>query len=93
MSETKPNAPIWLKVFVGFHLICITLWALPNPSQGVQEGKIQPTKVEQFLVWNFDNPKQFGPLRTYLFTSGFCQYWYMFFPNPATMDLCFYAEV
>jgi hypothetical protein len=93
MTNTRPNAPIWLKVLVFLHVVSITLWALPNPREGILQGNIQPTKVESFLLWNYDHPKQFGPMRGYLFAVGFWQYWDMFCPNPATTDLWFDAVV
>lgn len=38
--EKKRNAPLWVKIFVPFHLLAITVWALPYaPSQFV------PTKT------------------------------------------------
>ena len=40
MSTKRPakNAPLWIKLFVGFHLVCITMWSLPYPKKPYMNG-------------------------------------------------------
>jgi hypothetical protein len=87
------NAPVWLKVVVAIHLVCITIWALPNPPQGVSAGTDKPVGSQYLLLWNQKHLKSFQPVPLYLFTTGTWQYWDMFSPNPASIDIWVDAEV
>ncbi|AIE83404.1 hypothetical protein OP10G_0036 [Fimbriimonas ginsengisoli Gsoil 348] len=89
----KPNAPWYIKAFVVFHLFCITVWATPAPQEAVRTGKAKPLGSDYLLVWNDRYLKTIQPLRTYLFVSGFWQYWDMFAPNPAQIDFWVDSEV
>ena len=91
-DTNRPNAPIWLKILVFWHVICITVWALPNPSNEILEGKVAAPGTDKILLWNYQN-KMRDPLRQYLYLTGFWQYWDMFCPDPASVDIWFDAEV
>lgn len=92
-ARTERNAPIWVKLFVAFHLVAITVWALPDPPKETLEGKRKAFGTENILVWNRENAKAFQPIPLYLLTTGFWQYWDMFSPNPAQIDIWCDAQV
>lgn len=88
----------WIKAFVAFHIVAITIWAVPDPP-------------EQFLnnpsSWHVDTSSlaagsrslnyglrlfssmylKSSIVRLYLLPTGFWQYWDMFAPNPADTDV------
>lgn len=100
------NAPLWVKIFVPLHIIAITSWSLPNapdvyrndPSKlqiktGSAKEAVQTTAEylrNGFLLANEHYVKA-SPLQHYLLVTGFWQYWDMFSPNPASVDL--YATI
>ncbi len=91
MRSPEPNEPqrkvkIWVKLFVLFHLICITIWALPNPPKSISERRVAPAGTQWIPYLNQTYLKSFPPLTAYLFVTGFWQYWDMFAPNPAQTD-------
>lgn len=96
MTESTPepskNAPWYIKVFVALHLLCITIWSLPNPPEGVANGA-KPVGSDYILLYNQRYLKSFKPISSYLFVSGFWQYWDMFSPNPASTDIWVDAEI
>ena len=79
--------------FVVFHVLAITLYALPKPSDQVLENKIEPRGSDALLMYNQKVIKDSAPLYGYLFPSGFWQYWDMFAPDPAQTDIWCDAEV
>lgn len=87
MSRPSRNAPIWVKLFVAFHLIAILIWALPYAPAPVRNGAVSPIGSDYILLANERYAKQFPLVRTYLATTGFWQYWDMFSPNPADTDV------
>jgi hypothetical protein len=89
-EHRTPRVHWGVKAFVAFHLFCITVWAIPNAPAEIIQGKRKPWGTERFLVWNGASLKTFGPLKAYLFGTGFWQYWDMFSPNPAQTD--FYGD-
>lgn len=98
MSETpsetpKKNAPWYIKAFVVLHLLCVTVWALPNPPEGIANGAAKPVGSDYILLYNQKYLKSFQPIPAYLFVTGFWQYWDMFAPNPASTDIWVDAEV
>jgi hypothetical protein len=92
-EKAKPNAPTWVKVLVGLHVMAVTIWALPDPRPDAISGKRAPIGTEWILYWNHQHLKQFQPVRTYTGVTGFWQYWDMFSPNPAQEDIWVDAEV
>lgn len=92
-ATRERNAPLWIKLFVAFHLVAITAWALPMPNEAQLKGEVQPGGSEWLLYYNYTEVKQFGPIRAYLFATGFWQYWDMFSPNPAGIDVYCDAEI
>lgn len=75
---------------------------IPVATGGPEEKTEIPkgTPVEQFssalLVWNRDilrYPSLSNPLTWYVESSGVWQYWDMFAPNPASVDIWFDAQV
>jgi hypothetical protein len=89
----QKNAPWYVKALVVLHIVCITVWALPNPSEGILKGTAEPVKTDWLLVWNHKYLKSFQPLVGYLFITGSWQYWDMFSPNPSQIDIWADAEV
>lgn len=100
-DPAERNAPRWIKAFVAFHLIAITIWALPNPPQEFLNGtrpigirtdsvksfgqSLASTLTDGLLTWNSKYGKP-SFLRFYTMSTGFWQYWDMFAPNPANTD-------
>ncbi|MDX2064295.1 MAG: hypothetical protein SFX74_00990 [Fimbriimonadaceae bacterium] len=68
-----------------FHVFCITAWALPNRAE-LMSPDARPVGTDALLVENGRHVKNQDWLRTYLFVTGFWQYWDMFSPNPAQRD-------
>lgn len=78
---------------VVFHVLIITIYALPKPSPPVVEGRAEPHGSDIFLKWN-DAVLKTNPVVTgYTYTTGTWQYWDMFAPNPAQTDIWCDAEV
>ena len=69
-----------------FHLIAITVWALPNPPSAVAEGKVSPAGTQWVPYYNKKYLKDFPPFAVYLAVTGFWQYWDMFAPDPTQTD-------
>jgi hypothetical protein len=89
----KKNAPWYVKAFVALHIFCVTVWALPNPPEGIASGAANPVGSDYILIYNQKYLKNFKPIPAYLFITGTWQYWDMFAPNPASMDIWVDAEV
>lgn len=108
VKKNPRNAPLWIKIFVIFHLICITMWSLPDPKEPYRLGTVKlgikgdnpqaiiqsfsETVTEGSLYWNWRYLKS-SPLMYYPGVTGFWQYWDMFSPNPASVDLYLEADV
>ena len=75
-----------VKVFVAFHLLAITVWAIPNPPHPIPNGTVPARGSDHILVWKNDVPKQNPVLRGYLLSTGTWQYWDMFAPDPSQTD-------
>lgn len=92
-----------VQVWVFFHLVMILSWSLPNTPVRLREEyeakkagqKVEPrpaiSKVRDFpnyiLLYNDVVMKEESPTKYYLFSTGFWQYWNMFSPNPANVDV------
>ncbi len=81
MKKVSP----WVKGFVLFHLVAITSWTLPNAAPPVAAGRMPAQGLDPFLLWNSRNLKD-SPIRLYLFSTGFWQFWDMFAPTPIRTD-------
>lgn len=97
---TEANAPVTLPkvhpavvVIVLFHVMAITIYALPKPSDQVLENKVAPRGSDAILAFNHRVLKQTLPVYGYLLPTGFWQYWDMFAPDPAQTDFWCDAEV
>lgn len=91
MSSQPQKVSPWVKAFVIFHLLAVTIWALPNPGPAIQEGRDKSRGVDKVREWNWRGFKlTSNPFRHYVLSTGFWQYWDMFAPNPAATD--FYGE-
>lgn len=84
--EPSRNAPRWLKLLVGFHVVAITSWSLPKSSQGVLHAMVEPTRAEWILYYN-DGYLRYSPIQQYILTFGLFQSWDMFAPNPTNRDI------
>lgn len=106
--ESPRSASIWIKIFVVLHLVCITMWSLPYPKRPYMNNKasfgintsnlgsfvksFSETVTEGTLYLNWRYLKG-SPLMYYPGVTGFWQYWDMFSPNPASVDLYLEADV
>lgn len=109
VSKPVPNAPIakepeepalptkrvhpLVVAFVAFHVVAITIYALPKPSDGILNGSVTPRGSDSFLKYNQQVLKESAPIYGYLYVTGFWQYWDMFAPDPAQVDLWCSAEI
>ena len=89
---TKRVHPL-VVAFVVFHVVAITIYALPKPSQAVLDGKIEPRGSDFLLKYNQQVFKESSPIYGYLFVTGMWQYWDMFAPDPAQTDMWCSADV
>jgi hypothetical protein len=96
-SATRRTVSPWVKGFVVFHIIAISIWAMPSPPEAYMKGtvkwKLRPENPRLFTQSLNDglrvfNENQLKPslVKYYLLPSGFWQYWDMFAPNPADTD-------
>ena len=100
-SETQPEVPAkpikrvhpLVVAFVVYHLIAITIYALPKPSDAVLNGTAQPRGSDAFLKFNQTVLKESAPIYAYDYVFGTWQYWDMFAPDPAQTDFWCDAEV
>jgi hypothetical protein len=79
--------------FVAYHIVAITIYALPKPSNDVLSGKVSPRGSDALLAFNVREMKQWAVFYGYLYPTGFWQYWDMFAPDPAQTDIWCDAEV
>lgn len=97
-TRTRRVSP-WVKAFVAFHVLAITVWSLPRMSDIRQSATVpgKPTDMSlhgtQYLLdWNDRNLRD-SPIKYYLLSTGFWQYWDMFAPNPASVDFWCDADI
>jgi hypothetical protein len=113
-DNDQPTSPlqriggIALRVFVVFHIIAITVWALPTPPKQYEQGTahfgLRTDGVVPFLqsardiasdgtlYYNYKFLKP-SPIKFYSLATGFWQYWDMFAPNPSSIDQWGDAEI
>jgi len=84
--RSPARTPVWIKAFVAFHLVAITVWSLPNPGERLLKGDVRAFGTDILLVLNGRHLKTLPPIRAYVTSTGFWQYWDMFAPNPAQTD-------
>lgn len=89
--ESKKGVSVFVKLFVAFHVIGITVWALPNPRPAVMNESVEPWGTDWFLYYNWQLKNT--PIKYYSISVGNWQYWDMFAPNPANTDIWGDAEV
>ena len=83
----------WLKAFVAFHVVAITVWSLPRPKADLMLGKVAPYGSDHLLLFNAKTMTSFAPISAYLQTTGTWQYWDMFAPDPSRADVYGDAEI
>lgn len=88
-----PRVQPLVVLFVIFHVLAITLYALPKPSDQVLKHIVQPRGSDAMLMFNENEMKNWAPVYGYLYTTGFWQYWDMFAPDPSQTDVWCDAEV
>jgi hypothetical protein len=93
VTAALPRISPLVVLFVVYHVIAITIYALPKPSDQVLDGKIQPKGPDNLLIFSHKELKQWAVFYGYLYPSGCWQYWDMFAPNPAQTDYWCDAEV
>ncbi len=77
----------------------ILSWSAPPPVPAIQNGSVPPTVANVAahpvdFALKFNNDVKFNwPLQYYLVSTGLWQYWDMFAPNPANVDLWWDAIV
>lgn len=84
--ESQRNAPRWLKLLVGFHVLAITSWSLPKSSPGVLNNMLEPRGLDWVLYAN-DRYVRVSPVQQYILSLGLFQSWDMFAPNPTNKDI------
>ena len=98
-TTTLPRVHPLVPAFVLFHVVAITLYALPRPSDATINNTAPPRWyslsdwVERGLKYSYLDAKQSVPIYGYLYPSGLWQYWDMFAPDPAQTDIWCDAEV
>ncbi len=93
MAKPERNAPIWVKFFVLFHVIAITVWALPQPPDTKKTDRLPWYNTQRLLVFNQEHLHNFPLISDYVLVTGFWQYWDMFAPNPVQRDQWCDADV
>jgi hypothetical protein len=78
---------------VVFHIVAITIYALPKPSDRVLNNEIAPRGSDALLRFNQLELKNWAPIYGYLYPLGLWQYWDMFAPDPVQKDAWCDAEV
>lgn len=91
-TEDKRVHPL-VCAFVIFNVLMVTLYALPKPSPAVVNNEVDAHGSDIFLKWNDAKLKTNPVMENYLYTTGLWQYWDMFAPNPAQVDIWCDAEV
>lgn len=91
-ERTKPNAPVLVKLGVGFLVLAVTSWSLPTAGTGVDNGSQAPRGSEWLLYVN-DRWIKTSPIKPVVLSLGLWQSWDMFSPNPANVDMWSDAEV
>ena len=86
LNQQPRSVSIWVKLFVLFHIIAITSFAMPTPPAAIREQRVQPGGSEWLVYWNDTYVKTLPPISIYLKETGFWQYWDMFAPNPSHTD-------
>lgn len=95
---------VWVKLFVLFHMLAITIWAIPNPPSAYMSGRIawrvQTDSVPHFSQSLNDGLRLFNTsyikpsfIKYYVMPTGLWQYWDMFAPNPSNIDWYCDADV
>ncbi|MBS1703394.1 MAG: hypothetical protein JST12_17155 [Armatimonadetes bacterium] len=79
--------------FVVYHIIAVTTYALPIPSKKVLDDEVPARGTDILLKYNQKEVKNWAPIYSYLYVTGFWQYWDMFAPDPAQTDLWCSAEI
>lgn len=92
-SAGGPKVHPLVVAFVIYHVIAITIYTLPKPSDSVLAGKTAPRGSDAFLALNHKEMKQWSVVYGYLYPTGFWQYWDMFAPDPAQTDYWCDAEI
>lgn len=95
-SKGRPNAPWYVKALLLFHIVCITIWAIPNGKEPQMKGTAKPPLFDlgdwiRIVDTKYLKPLQ--PIQCYLFVTGVWQYWDMFSPNPMQTDTWTDAEI
>jgi len=103
MEARTRDVKIWVKLFVGFHLLAIFSWSLPNPPNAVKNGIAPPVGSDVILYYNdkyirnspFPDkiPTYAWPVSAYVLTTGTWQSWDMFAPNPSNTDVWCHVEI
>lgn len=84
-TDSKKVSP-WVKGFVLFHLLAITVWSVPRPRPELIAGTVEPVGNERLLLAN-NRYLQQSPIKYYLQCTGLWQYWDMFAPDPLKRDI------
>lgn len=96
MKETAApyrTVPLWVKAAIAFHVVAVTVWAIPLPPDAVAQEKARPSGTAWLQYWNNKYLKPLNPIRGYVLASGVWQYWDMFAPDPSATDWYGDAEV
>lgn len=95
MIDEEPQRTVHplVKTFVLMHLLLIAGWSLPAAAPAIRSGSVPPTVNNvlshpgDFALKLNEDVKNNWPLQYYLTSTGLWQYWDMFAPNPASVDI------
>jgi hypothetical protein len=79
------RTPVWIKVLVYFHILCVVIWTLPVRNE-LTKPNVRPIGTDWLLAMNLRHVRTQPWVKAYLFGTGTWQYWDMFAPNPANSD-------
>lgn len=86
-GEKRRNAPLWLKLLVGFHIIATLSWSIPQSAPGVRNGSQSPQGPDGWVMYINDVYVKTSPIQQYVLSLGLWQSWDMFAPNPSAKDI------
>ena len=91
MSERK-SVRKSVKIWLIFHCTMCFLWSWPGAPAGARPESANLTFVDRTSIEN-DRLVRSTALKTYMVATGFWQYWDMFAPDPASIDIWIQAVV
>ncbi len=82
-----------IKFAILLHLFLMLSWSLPPAPTALLNGTVKPTLTNvltnpaDWILWGNRKFKDHSPTSRWVMWSGLWQYWDMFAPNPASVDI------